>query len=214
LIQGSSIGRDHPSVCESPAAIERITSPPLPRIDEECASVFSGSITNEEMLDTISGNTSLCRNSSEFIVDSGFDTDRDRDHTNKTLPGPEHYMLEDKMVHATSNRAIQEATMTNTDEEIVRCHISISCSNDNDSVLSMLTSSDYGSESVTEVEFPDHYAAIKLDTTLTVSNNQMSNKAKEILKDQQYSDYCATFKQDEDGIKNDDNSSPHHNDLV
>ena len=98
------------------------------------------------------------------------------------------------MVHATSNRAIQEATMTNTDKEIVRCHVSISCSNDNDSVLSMLTSSDYGSESATEVEFPDHYAAIKLDTTLTVSNNQMSNKAKEILKDQQYSDCCATFK--------------------
>ena len=181
---------------------------PLLRIDEECASVFSGSITNEEMLNTIRGNTSLCRNSSEFIVESGFDTDRDRDHTNKTSPGPEHYMLEDKMVHATSNRAMQEATVTNIDycdEEIAHCHISISCTNDNDSVLSMLTSSDYGSEDVTEVEFPDHYAATKLDTALIVSKNQM---AKEISKDQQYSDHCATFKQDEDGINNDDNSSP------
>ena len=46
----SAIGRDHPSACESPAVIEKMTNVPLPRIDEESTLVFSGSITNEEMI--------------------------------------------------------------------------------------------------------------------------------------------------------------------
>jgi len=45
-----------------------MTNVPLPRIDEECTSAFSGSITNEEMLDCISGDNSVHQNL-QFIQD-------------------------------------------------------------------------------------------------------------------------------------------------
>ena len=94
-----------------------MTNVQLPRIDEESTSVFSGSITNEEMLDCISGNNSVCRNSLEFTIYSGFDAD---DRANKTSsPGPDHYMLEERMAHATSTRSIQVTTTANTDDKII-----------------------------------------------------------------------------------------------
>jgi len=147
--------------------MEKMTNIPLPRIDEECVSVFSGSITNEEMLDYIGGDNSLYRKL-EFGVDSVFDTDMGHNHVYKTSsPQPDHYMLEDKMVHATST------TMTNTDcnDKIIYHHTNSLGSNDDDSIL---ISSDYGSEDITKMEHPGYYAAITQDA---LTANEAINKS-------------------------------------
>lgn len=100
------------------------------------------------------------------------------------------------MVHATSNRAIQTTTVANTDDKIIHCQINNSCSNNNDSVLSIL-SSDYG-EGITEVEHPDHFTTSKQDTALTVSDSQILSEIEEIP------DHHDTIKHSEGTINNDE----------
>ena len=71
-----------------------------------------------------------------------------------------------------------------------------------DSVLFILTSSDYGSEGITEVEHPDHYTKSKQDTALTVSDSQILSETEEIP---QLSDHHNTNKHSKGTINNDDN---------
>jgi len=182
----STAGRDHPSVCESLAASERMTNIPLHRISEECASVFSGSITNEHMLDYIVGENSCCKNEnlSEVVIDSGFDANRGHNQT-LSSSGPDHYMLDEQMIRATPNRVMQqEATVSTNDHPT-----NTSCSDDDDSIVSIVSSSDCNSNGCTKVEHPDHYATIKQDNIVTVSDNQMSSEMKEVPADDQHSDY-------------------------
>jgi len=147
----SAIGRDRPSVCESPTIIEMNANAPLLRIDEESitGSVSSPSVNSEEMLAYICGDTKTSSKSAAFDDDG---------HTNKTSPpGQDHYMLQESIVHVSSERTRQQKTqvaikgnVTGTDHG----------SDDNDSVLSVFTLSDYGSDSDPEMEHSDYYAAI------------------------------------------------------
>ena len=176
IIQAYSvIGRDHSSICESiTAVVEMNTNSPLPTINEEhiSGSVFSpsSSVTSEEMLAAIRGDTSLCKNtlSSNSAVDSGFDGKNKDDCPNKTSsPGQDHYMLQESIEHYRSRQ--QNTLIVKVAYEHHHHH---SCSDDNDSVFSDITLSDYGSDGNIEMDHPDHYAVIPQNTTL---DNHMSS---------------------------------------
>ena len=163
--QYSVIGRDRPSVCESTTAVEMNTNSPLPQISEECIteSVFSTSVTSEEMLAYICGNNSSCKKTEakNSAVDSGFNSRMKYDHTNKTSsPRQDLYMLEKSIVHVSSKRVRQQKTPVSIKGKIATEDHHHSCTDDNDSVLSVFTPSDNGSDGDTEIEHPDHYATI------------------------------------------------------
>jgi len=66
------IGRERPSTCETISHHEQkdiAGDYVMPRITEECDSVFADSVTEAEMLETITGHNSLKRNL-EYVADT------------------------------------------------------------------------------------------------------------------------------------------------
>ena len=90
----------------------------LPRIDEECISVFDDSLTEAEMLECISGHNSLSR-SCEVVTDSGLYSEKDDDHTNNTVPHDQDHniMSEKHMVHAFDNNSVLSTSSSNSDDD-------------------------------------------------------------------------------------------------
>jgi len=152
-----TIGRDKPSTCESLAGHEQTGDEPyvLPRINEETSSVFSDSVTDEEMLQYITGNKSK---SLKIVASSGFGAEKNCNHLNKS---EQHHM-----VHASSlnKEGLQPTFMITNDAPS-----NPSLTSDNNSVLSISVSSNSDVEESTNKLHPDYYSSSKQWTISTVS---------------------------------------------
>jgi len=149
-----TIGRDKPSTCESLAGHEQIGDEPyiLPRINEETSSVFSDSITDEEMLQYITGNKSK---GLKIVDNSGFGAEKNCNHLDKS-----------DMVHASSlNKEGLQPTFLVTND----VPSNPSLTSDNNSVLSISVSSNSDVEESTNKLHPDYYSSSKQWTISTVS---------------------------------------------
>jgi len=163
----ATIGRDKPSTCESVGGHEKTevenTEYVLPRIDEECTSVFSGSVTDAQMLKCITGHNSFSK-SSEFVVDSGLSSGKDDDHDNQTVPHEQdQYISEKLMIHASSSPNIDavQASFTTSVENETDYHLSIT------SLDSIVPSSNCFEEITSH---PDYYTAAQRTTTCQMTS--------------------------------------------
>ena len=118
------IGRERPSTCEQISQHEQINMADdyvLPRINEECDSVFADPVTEAEMLEAITGHISLNR-SSMLVADSGLSSGKDDEHTDISIPHEQDHCVSQKhMVHAFDS-ILSSSSRHSDDEEQTTSH--------------------------------------------------------------------------------------------
>ena len=204
------MGRDYPSTCESVSGQgqSNIEACVLPKIDEDCNSVFSTSVTHDEMLEYISGRNSLCR-STESVASFGHDTEQDTNHSNKTLCSKQnHYMSESNMVRETLSSVVQLnhplSIIIGDGHERVEIEADPSNAtfiNDNNSVICSSTSSCSNFEVTTNIPHPEYYITNGQELTSTISEDVASNYSNEV---EQCSDQSEVIQQE--GVDVEDSS--------
>ncbi|XP_065902726.1 uncharacterized protein [Dysidea avara] len=118
----ATIGKERPSTCEKISHHEQTDMADgyvLPSINEECNSVFAESVTEAEMLESITGHNSSKR-SSEFVADSGLYSAKDYNHTDNTIPHEQDHctsLINKHLVHKFDNDSVLSMSSSNSDDE-------------------------------------------------------------------------------------------------